>query len=71
LARPVYGFGELQAVKAAPSRLQVKVDPAIVAVKLKLAEVELTDPVGPEVIVVSGARLIVQVRLAGVGSVLP
>ena len=39
--------------------------------KLKLAEVVVTVPVGPAVIVVSGARLIVQVRTAGEGSVIP
>ena len=49
----------------------MKVDPPTVAVKLKLAEVLDTVPVGPAVIVVSGARLIVHVRLAGVGSVMP
>jgi hypothetical protein len=40
-------------------------------VKLNVAEPVFTTPVGPEVIVVSGARLIVHVRLAGVGSVMP
>ena len=64
-------MGEVQALKAVPSRLQVKVDPTTVAVKLKLADVVFTVPVGPAVIVVSGARLIVHVRLAGVGSVMP
>ena len=64
-------MGDVQALKAAPSKLQVKVDPPTVAVKLKLAEVLDTVPVGPAVIVVSGARLIVQFRLAGVGSVMP
>ena len=49
----------------------MKVDPEIVAVKLKLADAVLTVPVGPAVIVVSGARSIVHVRLAGVGSVIP
>ena len=47
------------------------VEPVMVEVKLKLAEVVITVPVGPAVIVVSGARLIVHVRLAGVGSVMP
>lgn len=70
-ARPEKAFGEVQAVKAAPSKLQVKVDPVTVAVKLKLADVLDTVPVGPAVIDVSGARLTVQVRLAGVGSVTP
>ena len=49
----------------------MKVDPVTVAVKLKLADVLDTVPVGPAVIVVSGARLIVQVRTAGEGSVIP
>ena len=49
----------------------MKVDPIIVDVKLKLADVVVTVPVGPAVILVSGARSIVQVRLAGVGSVIP
>ena len=39
--------------------------------KLKLAEGVVTVPVGPAVMVVSGARLIVQVRTAGEGSVIP
>ena len=58
-------------MNADPSRLQVKVEPPTVAVKLKLADVLETLPVGPALMVVSGARLIVQVRLAGVGSVMP
>ena len=61
----------MQALKAAPSRLQVKVDPVTVAVKLKLADVVMTVPDGPAVMVVSGARSMVQVRTAGVGSVRP
>src|SRR5215212_7232545 len=68
---PEYAFGEVQALKAAPSRLQVKVEPVSVAVKLKLAAVLATVPDGPTVMVVSGARIsIVQVRLAGVLSTL-
>jgi hypothetical protein len=58
-------------VKAAPSKLQVKVDPPIVDVKLKLAEVLDTEPVGPAVIVVSGGAITVQVRLVGVASIFP
>jgi hypothetical protein len=58
-------------VKAEPSRLQVKVDPAWVEVKPREADVLDTVPDGPEEIVVSGARLTVQVRIAGVGSVRP
>lgn len=71
LVKPEYVAGDVQALKAAPSRLQVKVDPAWVDVKLKLAEVVFTVPAGPAVMVVSGARLMVHVRLAGVGSVTP
>jgi hypothetical protein len=41
-------------LKAAPSRLQVKVDPLLLEVKLKLAEVVVTVPEGPAVIVVFG-----------------
>lgn len=48
-----YALGEVQALKAAPSRLHAKVEPVIVAVKLKLAEVVFTAPDGPAVIVVS------------------
>ena len=47
-------------MKAAPSRLQAKVDPLIVDVKLKLAEVVVTVPEGPAVIVVSGGTTTVQ-----------
>jgi hypothetical protein len=61
-----------QAAKALPSKLHAKVLPALVAVKLKLAPELLVGTGGLEVIVVSGAVVsIVQVKLAGVGSVLP
>ena len=47
-------------------------DPIIVAVKLKLADVVFTEPEGPAVIVVSGARVsTVHDRLAGVASMFP
>ena len=46
-------MGDVQALKADPSRLQANVDPIIVAVKLKLADGLLTEPEGPAVIVVS------------------
>jgi hypothetical protein len=50
----------------------VKVEPASVDVKLKLAEVMPTVPVGPAVMDVSGTTVsIVHVRLAGEGSVKP
>ena len=60
----------MQALKAAPSRLQVNEEPASVEVKLKLADVLVTVPERPDVIVVSGATVsTVQVRLAGEESV--
>ena len=40
-------------LNAAPSRLHANVEPVIVAVKLKLADVLFTEPEGPAVIVVS------------------
>ena len=46
-------MGDVQVPKADPSRLHAKVEPVIVAEKLKLAEVVLTEPEGPAVIVVS------------------
>ena len=49
----------------------MKVDPPIVDVKLKLADVVVTVPEGPAVMVVSGAAITVQVRLPGVASILP
>ena len=58
-------------MKAAPSRLQVKVDPLFVDVKLKLADVVVTVPDGPAVIVVSGGVTTVQLWLAGVASIFP
>ena len=64
-------MGDVQVVKAEPSKLQVKVDPLIVDVKLKLAEVLVTVPEGPAVIVVSGGTTTVQLWVAGVASTLP
>jgi hypothetical protein len=62
----------VQAVKEPASSLHSKVLPASVAVKLKLALVLLVVAAGLAVIVVSGAVVsIVQVKLAGVESVLP
>jgi Glu-tRNA(Gln) amidotransferase subunit E-like FAD-binding protein len=71
-ASPVYAFGLVQADPAPPSIVQLNVLPASVEVNEKLA-FELFDGfVGLEVIVVSGAAVsIVQVKLAGVASVLP
>ena len=58
-------------MKGDPSRLQVKVDPLIVEVKLNVAVVVVTVPEGPAVIVVSGGTTTVQLWLAGVASTLP
>ena len=49
----------------------MKVDPLLVDVKLKLADVLDTEPVGPAVIDVSGGVMIVQLWPAGVASTLP
>ena len=49
----------------------MKVDPFLVEVKLKLAEVVVTVPDGPAVMVVSGGLTTVQLWLAGMGSTLP
>ena len=49
----------------------MKVDPFMVDVKLKLADVVVTVPDGPAVIVVSGGATTVQLWLAGVASTLP
>ena len=61
----------MQVLKAAPSRLHVKVEPLIVEVNWKVAVVDVTVPLGPEVIVVSGGTTTVQLWLAGVASTLP
>jgi uncharacterized membrane-anchored protein len=62
----------VQEVKEPASSLQAKVLLASVDVKLKLALVLLVVADGLAVIVVSGAVVsMVQVKLAGVGSVLP
>ena len=49
----------------------MKVDPLFVDVKLKLADVVVTVPDGPAVIVVSGGVTTVQLWLAGVASIFP
>jgi hypothetical protein len=62
----------VQTTKAAPSSKHWNVDPASLAVNAKLALVLVTVPLGPEVMVVSGGVVsIVQLREAGVESVLP
>ena len=66
----LYATPETQAVNGAPSRLQANVEPVSVELKPNEALVLFTVPDGPEVIVVSGGvRSIVQLRLAGDGSV--
>ena len=50
-------------MNGAPSREQVNVEPLIVEVKLKLALELFTVPLGPEVIVVSGAGLAAVLKL--------
>ncbi len=68
----MYDLEEVQVVSAAVSSLHVNVELDSVEVKLKVAEVVLTIPVGPEVIVVSGAVVsTVQVRVAGDWSRIP
>ena len=47
-------------LKADPSRLQVKVEPLMVEVKLKLADALVTVPDGPAVMEVSGGATTVQ-----------
>jgi hypothetical protein len=50
-------MGELQAPKAAPSSEHWKLEPVSLEEKLKLAELELVVPLGPESIVVWGAAV--------------
>ena len=50
-------MGEVHGVKAAPSRLQLKVPVVSVLVKLKLAVVLFVRATGPDVIAVSGGVL--------------
>jgi hypothetical protein len=77
-ANPEWDAGELHATQAPPSRLHWKVDPASLDTKLKVAEVEVVLVGGPlEIVVLGGVvsplggALTVQLRVAGVGSVLP
>jgi hypothetical protein len=65
-------LGLVQAANPAPSSWHSNVLPASVEVKLKLAEVAFVGLAGVAVMDVSGAAVsIVQVKLAGVASVLP
>ncbi len=54
-ANPLYGVGDVHPTAAPPSRLQLNVEPPAEDVKPKLADVSFTVPVGPDVMVVSGA----------------
>ncbi len=63
-AKPVYSLGELQAVKVALSRLHSKVAPVSLEAKVNVAELLVTVPVGPAVIVVLTGLSTVTVRLA-------
>ena len=53
--RPLMLSGDAQALNAAPSSAQAKVDPPSLDAKPNVAEVSDTVPDGPEVIEVSGA----------------
>ncbi len=65
-------MGEVQAAKAPASSLHSKVEPPSLEAKEKSAFAELLGSLGCAVIVVFGAAVsIVQVKLAGVASVLP
>ncbi|XSF08636.1 hypothetical protein VZP55_30365 [Myxococcus faecalis] len=64
--------GEVHAANVPPSRLHSKSAGVSVEVKANVALFEFVVPVGPEVMLVSGATVsTVQVRLAGVASKLP
>src|SRR4051794_5578743 len=70
-ASPVYDLGELHADQAALSSEHSNVADSV-AVKVTVAALDDTVPVGPPVIVVSGARVSIDhVRTAGVGSTFP
>jgi hypothetical protein len=60
--RPVYAFGELQALQSLSEVLSTrrhwKVEPLSEEEKAKLAEVLVTVPEGPELMVVSGGGVI-------------
>jgi hypothetical protein len=78
LESPVRFLGEVHVVKFPASSLHSKVEPDSEEENVNEADVLLTEPEGPEPMVVSGgvvsgggAVLIVQVRVAGVASTLP
>src|SRR3954468_18693387 len=74
-ARPEYALGDVHAAYAPPSMRHSNVEPDSVDANPRLADAELTVPLGPEVIDVLGAVVsavvTVQVREAGDASVLP
>ena len=71
-ARPVSASGEVHDENAAPSSRHSKVAPVSVAVNEKLADAVADGSAGCAVMVVSGAPVsTLQVKLAGVASVLP
>jgi hypothetical protein len=75
LPRPEYALGDVQDPQAPASSRHWNVEPVSVEVNPKLAELLVTVPDGPELIVVSGGvvsgggTLTVHVRVAGVASV--
>jgi hypothetical protein len=70
-ARPLYAFGLAQLAKAAPSSAHWKVEPVSVAVKEKLALVDVVGLAGFAVIVVSGAAVSIVQVLDAAAPVLP
>lgn len=54
LESPVYDLGEVQAPHAPPSRRHSNVEPSSLEVNSKVADVEVTVPDGPEVMVTTG-----------------
>ncbi|MDH4346837.1 MAG: hypothetical protein OEW31_10930, partial [Thermoleophilia bacterium] len=71
-ARPEYERGEAQAEKAPPSIRHWNVEPGSEAEKANVADVDVTVPLGPDVIVVVGPTVsTVNERVAGEGSALP
>jgi hypothetical protein len=70
--RPVYGLGEVQAVKAAPSSEHWKLEPVSLDENVKFAPVLFDSAGGPESIVVCGSEVsTVQLYEAGLASLFP
>jgi hypothetical protein len=67
----VYSAGDEQELNASVSRAHSKLEPASLEENLKSAVVFAVGSAGPESIVVSGGRSIVQAWVAGLWSVLP